>query len=137
MTFPDHAAYREFWQRHPAFTEWSPIADEYLQADLVGTGPYRSSCVPEAVRTDGRQFLSDPEVLAAIHALPVPATLLYAERGLMNQTPGVYSESSLAELKIPYQLVPDTNHYSILLADKGAQAVADQILRYAVNRRSG
>ncbi|TMM35477.1 MAG: alpha/beta hydrolase [Actinobacteria bacterium] len=137
MTFPDHAAYREFWQRHPAFTEWSPIADEYLQADLVGTGPYRSSCVPEAVRTDGRQFLSDPEVLAAVHALPVPATLLYAERGLMNQTPGVYSESSLAELKIPYQLVPDTNHYSILLADKGAQAVADQILRYAVNRRSG
>ena len=89
------------------------------------------------MRTDGRQFLSDPEVLAAVHALPVPATLLYAERGLMNQTPGVYSESSLAELKIPYQLVPDTNHYSILLADKGAQAVADQILRYAVNRRSG
>lgn len=137
MEFPDRAAYREFWRHHPAFTEWTPIADAYTQADLVGTGPYRSSCVPEAVRTDGRQFLGDPEVIAAVHALPVPGILLYAERDLMNETPGVYSETSLGELAIPSQLVPDTNHYSILLSDKGAQAVADQILRYAVSRPTG
>jgi pimeloyl-ACP methyl ester carboxylesterase len=131
MTFPDREAYRDFWRRHPAFAEWTPIADAYIQADLVGTGPYRSSCVPEAVRVDGTQFLGDPEVLAAVHALPVPAMFLYAERDLLNNTPGVYGTESLAGLEIPSQLVPDTNHYSILLADHGARAVADQITRFA------
>jgi pimeloyl-ACP methyl ester carboxylesterase len=130
MTFPDREAYRDFWRSHPAFADWTPIADAYVQADLIGTGPYRSSCVPDAVRTDGRQFLADPEVLAAIHALPVPGMFLYAERNLMNELPGIYGEQSLAGLEIPVQLVPDTNHYSILLSDKGAQAVADQILRF-------
>jgi len=135
MTFPDRDAYRKFWQAHPALADWTPVADAYVQHDLIGTGPYRSSCVPDAVRTDGRQFLGDPEVLAAIHTLPVPGILLYAERGLMNDVPGVYGESSLAGLSVPVRLVPDTNHYSILLADKGAQAVADQIARFAGRTR--
>ena len=135
MTFPDREAYRKFWQEHPAFTEWNSAADEYTQADLIGTGPYRSSCVPDAVRTDGRQFLADPDVLAAIHHLPVPGILLYAERGLLNEAPGLYGGPSMESLKIPARLVPDTNHYSILLTDKGARAVAEEILRFS--RRSG
>jgi pimeloyl-ACP methyl ester carboxylesterase len=131
MTFPDREAYRKFWQQHPAFTEWSPAAEAYLQADLVGTGPYRSSCVPDAVRTDGREFLADPEVLAAIHHLPVPGILLYAERDLMNEAPGLYGGPGTADLEIPTRLVPDTNHYSIMMSDKGARAVADEIVRYS------
>jgi hypothetical protein len=135
MTFPTREAYREFWRGHPAFADWTPAADAYVQHDLVGTGPYRSSCVAEAVRVDGREFIADPEVLAAIHALPVPGVLLYAERGLLNQVPGAYDEARLAGLPIPAVPVPDTNHYSILLSDQGARAVAEHVLRFAAPRR--
>ncbi len=89
MTFPDRAAYRDFWREHPAFADaWSPWVEAYVQRDLVGTEPeLRSSCAIEAVRTDGMgQF--DAEVLGAVHRLPCPARLLWAERGLMNERAG-------------------------------------------------
>jgi pimeloyl-ACP methyl ester carboxylesterase len=132
MTFPTRQAYRAFWQEHPAFAgEWTPWAEAYTQYDLVGSGPFRSSCHAEAIRVDGTEMLTDPEGIAAIHRLPVPGVLLYAERGLLNQPDGMYNEERLARLTIPARLVPDTNHYSILLAEHGAAAVAEQILRLA------
>jgi pimeloyl-ACP methyl ester carboxylesterase len=129
-TFASREAYREFWRAHPAFGfDWSPAVDAYLQHDLVGAGPYRSSCVAEAVRVDGAQMLADPAATAAIHSLPVPGVLLYADRGLLDQTPGAYTVASLSDLAIPAVRAPDTNHYSILLAATGAAAVAEHILR--------
>jgi pimeloyl-ACP methyl ester carboxylesterase len=132
MTFPSRDAYREFWQAHPAFAGgWTPWAEEYIQHDLIDADPFRSSCVAEAVRTDGGQVLVDAETLAAIHALPVPGVLLYAERGLMDEPQPLYDDQRLAGLEVPTVLVPDTNHYSILLADHGAAAIADHVLRAA------
>jgi pimeloyl-ACP methyl ester carboxylesterase len=133
MTFDSREAYRQFWRAHPAFgTDWTPTLDAYLQHDLIGSGPFRSSCVFDAVRTDGLEVLVDGEVVGAIHALPVPGVLLYAKRGLLDAAPALYDESRVAGLEIPAVLVPDSNHYSILLADKGARAVADHIVHAAV-----
>jgi pimeloyl-ACP methyl ester carboxylesterase len=130
--FPSRAAYREFWRAHPAFGfDWSPAVDAYVQHDLVGDGPFRSSCVPEAVRVDGAEMLVDPAATGAIHALPMPGVLLYADRGLLDQEPGAYTAESLTGLEIPVVRVPDTNHYSILFADDAATIVADSILRAA------
>lgn len=130
MTFPSRESYREFWQAHPAFTgDWTPQIEDYIQHDLVGSGPFRSSCVAQAVRIDGRQLLTDPVVQTAIHALPVPGVLVYAERGLLDEPPGLYDSARLAELRVRTQLVADTNHYSILIADPGAGVVADHIRR--------
>lgn len=132
MTFPTRQAYREFWQGHPAFVgDWTPWVEAYTQYDLVGSGPFRSSCNVEAIRVDGTEMLVDPDGVAAIHRLPVPGVLLYAERGLLNEPAGMYNEERLAGLAIPAFLVPDTNHYTILLAEHGAAAVADQVLRQA------
>jgi hypothetical protein len=139
MTFPTRESYRSYWQAHPAFAgEWAPWVDAYIQYDLVGSGsapdgdgPFRSSCLLEAVRSDGREVLDDPETLAAIHTLPAPGVLLYAERGLQNQAPGLYDAPRLAGLALPTVLVADTNHYSILISDKGAGTVADHIARAA------
>jgi pimeloyl-ACP methyl ester carboxylesterase len=139
-TFPSRDAYREFWRAHPAFGfAWSSAVEAYVQHDLVGdpvgdpggSGPFRSSCVPEAVRVDGAEMLVDPVATAAIHHLPVPGTLLYADRGLLAQVPGAYTAESLAGLEIPAVRVPDTNHYSILFTDDAASIVADHILRAA------
>jgi pimeloyl-ACP methyl ester carboxylesterase len=130
MTFPDREAYRQFWQSHPAFAgDWTPEIEAYIQHDLIGPGPFRSSCIADAVRTDGGQVLVDAETLAAIHALPVPGVLLYAERGLLDEPQGLYDEQRLTGLAMPTVAVGDTNHYSILIADRGARVVADHILR--------
>lgn len=93
MTFPDRAAYRSFWRAHPAFADaWSDEVDAYVQRDLTGEEPaLRSSCRIEAVRADGIGLFGE-EVLAAVRELPVPATLLWARRGLMDEEQGLYDE---------------------------------------------
>ncbi|MEW2621022.1 alpha/beta hydrolase [Streptomyces sp. NPDC048106] len=137
MTFADRAAYRAFWQRHPGFAgAWSPWVDAYLQRDLVGVEPeLRSSCAIEAVRVDGIDQLG-AEMAGVIHRLPLPARLLWAERGLMNEPQGLYDEHRLAAAKLDPERVhprhvPGTNHYTILTGDDGARTVAGQLLAAA------
>ena len=135
MTFPDLAAVRAFWAQHPAVGPWVdvPSVAAYLARDLVpGETPLRSACVPEAVRVDGGDMLLNERVLEATTDLPVPATLLWATRGLLDQTPGLYDEVRLASLGLEpagiiAREVPDTNHYSILWAEQGVAAVSDAV----------
>jgi hypothetical protein len=132
MTFPDRESYRQFWQGHPAFAgNWSPEVEAYVEHDLVGDGPFRSSCVTDAIRADGAQVLVDAETLAAIHALPVPGVLLYAERGMLDDPNPLYTAQRVTGLEIPAVAVPDINHYSILIGDRGAGVVAERILSAA------
>ncbi len=142
MTFPDLAAVREFWSRHPAVGPWIdvPSVAAYLARDMTGEPPaLRSSCVPEAVRVDGGDILLNERVLEALAGLPVPATLLWATRGMFDQTPGLYDEVRLAQLGLePAGLtareVPDTNHYSILWAAQGVEAITAAVREAAARR---
>ncbi|MCN9242379.1 alpha/beta hydrolase [Streptomyces sp. RY43-2] len=137
MTFPDRRSYSAFWQQHPAFVRsWSPWVDAYIQRDLVGEEPeLRSSCGIEAVRTDGIDQFGE-EVSSAVHQLPCPAQLLWAERGLLDEPQGLYDEQRLASVGLDPELVrtrlvPGTNHYSIVVGDDGARAVARHLLAAA------
>jgi pimeloyl-ACP methyl ester carboxylesterase len=124
--------YRAFWEKHPAFGfEWTPALEAYLMHDLVGDGPYRSSCVAEAIRVDGADMLAGPEATAAIHRLPVPGVLLWADRGLLNQSPGAYTADNTAGLEVPAVRVPDTNHYSVVVDARAAAVVAGYLERAA------
>lgn len=121
MTFASRAAYREFWQAHPAFAPWTDELDAYTQRDLVGEAPELvSSCVHEAVTTDGTQVLLDGEAAGAVHRQRVPTRLLYAERGLLDEPQGLYDPARLAaaEVTVPTEPVADTNHYSIIWSDR-------------------
>ncbi|MGY1630736.1 alpha/beta fold hydrolase [Geodermatophilus sp. SYSU D01186] len=132
-TFPDQAAVRDFWAGHPAVGPWvdHPAVAAYLARDVAGDPPaLRSTCVPEAVRVDGGDVLLNERVLEATAELPVPATLLWASRGLLDQSPGLYDERRLALLGlepsgITAREVPDTNHYSIVWAPQGVAAIAE------------
>jgi pimeloyl-ACP methyl ester carboxylesterase len=127
-TFATREEYRDFWRRHPAFGfDWPRELEAYLMHDLIGDGPYRSSCIPEAVRVDGTDMFAGPEATAAFHKVPVPGVLLWADRGLLNQSPNYYTADNTAGLAVPAVRVPDTNHYSIL-AGPGAPIVADHII---------
>ncbi|GHH73664.1 hypothetical protein GCM10018781_38580 [Kitasatospora indigofera] len=137
MTFPDRDAYRAFWQAHPAFAgSWSPSVDAYVQRDLVGHEPeLRSSCLIDAVRVDGVGLFA-PEVLAAVHRIPLPARLLWAERGLLDEPQGLYDEQRLKAAgldreRVPAEQVPGTNHYTLLIGEDGAGVVARHLLTAA------
>jgi pimeloyl-ACP methyl ester carboxylesterase len=129
MTFDDRGAYRAFWQQHPSFAGiWCDEIDAHVQHDLVGEPPeMRSSCSREAVRVNGRELLADDAVRTAIRAVDCPLVLLWAPRGMVDDPGGLYAEERLNG--IDHELVPDTNHYSILLGAPGAARVAAAIRR--------
>lgn len=129
MTFANRGEYRAFWQQHPAFQGiWTNEVDAHVQHDLVGEEPeMHSACAKEAVQANGREFFSDDDVRTAIERVEVPLTLLWAPRGLQDEAPGLYREERLSGLE--HELVPDTNHYSILLGEPGARRVAAAIRR--------
>ena len=133
MSFADRDAYHAFWRAHPALTEpgaWNEDTEAWLDHDLVATEDgLRSSAAIEAVRFDGTELLVDHEVRHAFHALTQPAVLLRAPRGLLNQVPPLLPDELIDPLRDRWpirleMLVENTNHYSILLAPRGARVVA-------------
>jgi len=136
MTFADRAAYHDFWRAHPALEErgaWNEDTEAWLDHDLTGTEPeMRSSASLEAVRFDGTELLVDREVRHAFHDVTQPAVLLRATRGLLNQVPPLLPDELIDPLRDRWpirleMLVPDTNHYSILIAPKGAKVIASHL----------
>lgn len=145
MRFDGPEEYLEFWEPHPAMGplldgEYGAAVRGYLQHDLRPLpdepGRYGSSCQRDAIRADGSDLLFDAEVLAAparAVAAGVPTELLWADRGLLDEPQGIYDPARLASLNLPAALrvtrVPDTNHFSIILAPAGVSAVADAVDR--------
>jgi pimeloyl-ACP methyl ester carboxylesterase len=134
-TFPDLAAVRAFWAAHPTVGPWVdvPSVAAFLARDVAGAPPaLRSAVVPDAVRADGADLLAEERVLETARELPVPATLLWAARGMTDQPPGLYGEERLASLgvdgaRIRTTNVPDTNHDSIVWAPQGVAAIAGAV----------
>ena len=141
MTFPSREAYHDFWKQHPAFADagaWNAVTEAYVDYDLTGEEPeLRSKVSADAVRADATDTLVDDTATKAIEQLECPATLVWAPRGLMNQTPGLYTEEVVEGLRdrlgdrFDDVLVDDVNHYTITLLPRGAAVVADVIKRHA------
>ncbi|GAB3915991.1 alpha/beta hydrolase [Microlunatus endophyticus] len=140
MTFADQAAYLEFMRTNPAIVETEALGPKiakdlqsYLFHDLVPRqgGVLGSSCVPEAIRSDGADTMIDSEVLTAASQLTMPGTLFWAPRGLQNQTPGLLPpelvESAGLGPRVRTEFVPDCNHYSIVFADHALDRVLNAL----------
>jgi pimeloyl-ACP methyl ester carboxylesterase len=131
MTFASLEDYLDFWRPHPALAEdWSDYVERYLAYDLVGEAPeLRSGVREEAALADSQSNLRGGEVDEAIAGLQHPVVFARAPLGVFNQEPALYTEDHLAGwcAKIP-QLrtltIPDVNHFTILLSEWGASAVA-------------
>lgn len=144
LTFPDRAAYHDFWREHPALVEpgaWNDDTEAWLDHDLVGEAPeLRSSAALAAVRFDGTELLVDRQVRRAVLDLTQPAVLLRAPRGLLNQVPPLLPDELVDPLRRSWpirleMLVENTNHYTIVLAPRGARAVASHLLAAAARTR--
>jgi pimeloyl-ACP methyl ester carboxylesterase len=134
MTFADRAAYLEFWRGHPAFVgHWDDRLVDYLAYDLVGTEPeLRPAASFEAVAADSAGLYGGTDVESALAALDHPISLLVAPRGLMDETPGLYTIETISHwrTKLPFVEtveVPDVNHYTIVMSPAGAATVADAV----------
>lgn len=132
MTFPSVESYFDYWRKHPAFDAWSEKIERYVAYDLVGEPPeLRPRTLREAVLGDTEsQFVSDA-VPRALAELPCPARLLRAPRGVMDADP-LYPVEQIEVWapRIPdfaWATVDDVNHYTIVMSQGGAAAVADAL----------
>ncbi len=136
--WPDVEAYVQFFADHPAFqppNAWPPAAEAYVRYDAVATpeGHIRSSVVKEAVLVDGGAAIVDPEASSAIERIDAPTTLLWAPRGILDQSPGLYGTADIARFvadleHLTAHLVDDVNHYTIVAGESGASAIADAVV---------
>jgi pimeloyl-ACP methyl ester carboxylesterase len=135
--FPSREAYHDWWRAHPALAGGA-VADERLipfaDHDLTGAAPeLRSSVLEQAVRADADEVLQIGE---AAHRLAVPATLLCAPRGLLDEPNPMQPLELVREwaAEDPDRRravqVPDTNHYTLILGEAGARAVAETVRGY-------
>ncbi|GGF24584.1 alpha/beta fold hydrolase [Subtercola lobariae] len=148
LTFTSLAIYRKFWRLHPGFASgWSDelgLVADYDLAEVVaddGSVHYRPVSSREAIEVDARELYGSHAIRGALCDLRdklahentlVPAiTVLTAPRGLLNESPGVYSERELAGWKaelpfLTFTEVPNVNHYSMVLSARGATAIAKE-----------
>lgn len=137
MTFADDEAYLDFHRVHPAFVgNWTPQLTAYLTRDTrkLPDGHVVSSCREDAIRTDGKQVLTDEKLRTNINTLTCDVDFLYAARGLLNEPQALYDPERLTlggldQTSARIEFVPDTNHYTILAPGIGAQSVARALLR--------
>lgn len=134
MRFENREQYRDFWRAHPALAN-ADVDDAdlvaYADYDLIGEEPELRSAVSEdAVRADAGDLFA---LGADANGLAVPATLLVAPRGLLDEPRPMQPvalarewEAGSPETRRAIE-VPDVNHYTIALGTRGARAVGEAI----------
>lgn len=140
MTFDSPDDHRAFWRRHPAFADWTPLAEEHVDHDLAEIdGALRPSALPEAVQVAMRSLADADGALAALDAVTAPIHLLTSPLGLLAEPPGLYGGRMQALLErlpaVRSREVAGTNHYTILLGS-GIDAVAETI-EHAAHEAAG
>ena len=138
--FPSREAYREFWRAHPAFGEWTPVVEQYVDYDLAefpaadgsdGGPVLRPATSPDAVAADSADSARGDALPAALTwaaETGLPIAFLRAPRGLLDQPGGMYPAGTVAEWsrRLPGLAageVAGVNHYTIIMAEPGVSAV--------------
>lgn len=132
---PSREGYHGAWKAHPAFAQATDDLREYIDYDLLERdGELWAAGNMEAIRFDGETLASDPDLLAALTVRssgPVdapPMTFLRAEAGMAVGAPPLYPEETArdlgAEFKVPVTTVSGVNHFTIVMGEVGARAIA-------------
>ncbi|GLZ78133.1 hypothetical protein Afil01_29400 [Actinorhabdospora filicis] len=128
MRFESTEAYRDFWRKHPALAEWGPDVEAYVDYDLTGEAPQlRSKVSAEAVRGDSIDMYDGDALSGAWERLRHDAVFLRAEAGMLGAPPALYPDPAPIAARMPVRTLPGTNHYTILLGETGAPAVAAEL----------
>lgn len=132
--YPDLAAYQEAFRQHPAFTrDWSPHVEAFLAYDLVGEiGDLRRAADTAAVAAD-QVDIAGYGLDAALDGV-AGASFLHADRGFLDDPPGLYAAPTVTAHAVRWPRirgthVPDVNHYTIAMSARGAGAIAEAVRR--------
>lgn len=133
LTFASREAYRDFWRKHPALADdWHAYVEAYVDYDLEGEAPQlRASTRKAALLRDVRTQLVEDLVPRSLQAIRCPVRFLRAPRGILNG-PALYDERKLARAargitQFSSTTVAGVNHFTILLSERGAKAVAAEV----------
>jgi pimeloyl-ACP methyl ester carboxylesterase len=135
QTFPTEESYVDFFRVHPALVDhWSDDVADYVRRDLAGEpGAFRSKASPEGVRADGRDLILNAETFGEdLMRLQIPALLLHAPRGMLGQEGGMLPQSVVDHWagtapRLRAELIPETNHYTILMTSDAAVTLAQRL----------
>jgi pimeloyl-ACP methyl ester carboxylesterase len=135
MTFPSEQDYLTFFRNHPALAgSWNDELTAYVRYDIAGEpGAIRSRVNPDAVYADGRDLLLNATSFGDdLTALGLPAHLLYSPRGMLGEEPGLLPQPLVdhwtRKAPLTAQLVPDSNHYTILFGSRAAKQIAHALV---------
>lgn len=134
MRFATVADYLDFWRAHPAFRDdWNARLEDYFAYDLCpADGGLRPATSYETTADDTIDMNTGTTLPEALAGLSHPTVLITVPRGLQNEEPGLYPPDHLADVlarlpQIEHHVVDGLNHYSIVMSDEGAAAVAGHI----------
>lgn len=129
-TFASEGEYFDFWRGHPAFARnWSVALEHYFAYDLVGEEPQlRPATRIDTVEEDSVDQNAGGAIETALARLG-PTLLIAAERGLLDETPPLYSlerRTALVEEHPSLDIIEaaNLNHYTIVMSARGAKAMA-------------
>lgn len=134
--FSTREEYRAFWHDHPALRDTGAArahVDAYADHDLTGpAGNLRPKPDAAAVRADARDMLVGHTVRDTIAGITVPAVLVLAERGMLDDATPLYPDALIGDIStalgpLRTVCVPDTNHYTIGMSVQGARAIAEHM----------
>jgi pimeloyl-ACP methyl ester carboxylesterase len=126
----DRVAYRARWAEHPAFGDLSsPEIERYVLSDLVECdGGFRSRVSVRGVSIDGRELLADAELNSMLERRE-GTRIVVADTGPDAAPPPLVDDDTIAALRQHHwRRVPGSNHFSVLLGEPGAAAVAEELL---------
>ena len=134
-TFESLDAFIDFWRAHPALAEeWNEAIEAYVRYDATTTPDgVRTKVLKDAIVADGRDLLVNRDVHTCIADITCPVWLLRAPRGLLNQPTPLISDETLALWRgdslpqLDDEMVPDVNHFTLFLGNRGATRIADRI----------
>lgn len=134
-TFPSREAYRDLWKAHPAFKDvWTADVEAYVDYDAQPAGDaLKPATGYEALAEDTRDLGEvDGALIRAIKGLRVPAVLLQAERGMLDQPEGMYRDEYLGQWvsmveQLSSRKVLGINHYTIVFAEPGVGEIVKAV----------
>ena len=142
--FASQEAYLDTWRRLPTFadvpghTAWGPWVEAYLAYDLAGVdGKLRPKAVEAGVRADFADMGRRDVVEQRLRAVRAPILVVRAERGLAPDQEPVLPDDAMDRIRgccapdLVEQIVADTTHYTIALAEPGASTVASLLVEFA------
>lgn len=124
----------DFWRHHPAFAgEWTDELETYIDYDLVPDGDkLRPATSYQTMVDDTIDMNTGTALPEALANLQHPTIFISVPLGLQAEPPGLYPADHVAEVlaalpRVRHTRLEDLNHYTIIMGQKGAEAVGELV----------